>query len=587
MSTTDRPFFTELFETAFSAGRTASNETLFATPIRLVKRIFDVPLCVVFLPSGGQSEALQGPDGNAVDLSLLRPFLERVLAAGEPLVMEDSMIEIQRGEQPLVGEASGIRFGVGVPLPMGNEVVGVLAILDRKPRAFGPDDVAQLNDVAKIILDQLQLYRWVGERTASEQEIRSSRDRLQAVVTERGRIDQQLLMTDRLASVGTLAAGVAHEINNPLAYILMNMDFVTTHLQKLRAEVVVREGLSDRYSPLPGTSVQEIDDLREALQEARDGAERVRRVVQDLRIFARGEDLERTSTIRMDDVLDSAVGIVANEIRHRATLLKEYGELPPIQGNEAQLAQVFVNLLLNAAHSLDPEQYQENRIRIATHTSPRGEAVIEVSDTGCGIAPETMSRLFDPFFTTKTVGQGTGLGLSICHRIVKDTGGDIAVESEEGKGSTFRVTIPALHATAPSEPVQSKPLGKGKRVLIIDDEDGIRRAVTRILGADYTVTAVSSVEKALALLEAEPFDVILCDLLMPGVTGMELRPAMEERNLTLPGMVFMTGGAFTEQSRLFLEQTSSPCLEKPFTEADLLAALAKVSPARVPSSIGD
>ena len=379
-------------------------------------------------------------------------------------------------------------------------------------------------------------------------------------LTERRRMENQLIFAGRMAAVGTLAAGVAHEINNPLAYIVANIDFVRHQMTTL-ASRLTRGGMG-------GDDLRHtLDETGEALAEARQGTERVRNIVRDLRVFARGQE-ELSGPVALRRVLDSSINIAWNEIRHRARLVKDYGETPMVEANEGRLGQVFLNLLLNAAHAIPEGATERNEIRVSTRTDARGFAVVEVRDSGTGIPPEIQARIFDPFFTTKSSGEGTGLGLSICSGIVSALGGDIRVESETGRGSTFRVTLPPVTIEAPGvTPSRGVPEAEaqGGRMLIVDDEPMILGALRRSFAADYHVTCVGDGRKALDRLRAgERYDVILCDLMMPEMTGMELftelgklAPDQQER------VVFVTGGAFTPRAREFLERVPNARVEKP------------------------
>ena len=248
------------------------------------------------------------------------------------------------------------------------------------------------------------------------------------------------MLADRMASVGTLAAGVAHEINNPLAFILANVEFALAELR--------------------GRGGRATEVLR-ALGEARDGGLRVREIVRDLKAFSRaGRGGQRAVDLRR--VLQSALGLAQNEIRHRARLEVDVGDIPPVMGSEHRLGQVFLNLLINAAQAIPEGRAAENVVRAITATAPDGRALVEISDTGTGIPPDVLPRIFDPFFTTKPVGVGTGLGLSICHGIVSGLGGEIHVESTLGRGTTFRVLLaaarPARARRTPPRPLPPPPV---------------------------------------------------------------------------------------------------------------------------------
>jgi two-component system NtrC family sensor kinase len=246
-------------------------------------------------------------------------------------------------------------------------------------------------------------------------------------ITERRQVQEKLRAAERMVSLGTLAAGVAHEINNPLSYLLSNLHFVD---DELSAMAEAGEGLASARG----------GELLEALKEALSGGLRVRDIVRDLKTFSRDNEDQR-GLVDVRGVLDSCVNMAWSEIRHRARLEKDYGEVPLVEANESRLGQIFLNLLVNAAQAIAHGDARKNEIRISTRHE--GEAVVvAVRDTGAGISEENLSRLFEPFFTTKPVGVGTGLGLSICHGIVTGMGGRITVDSQLGQGTTFRVFLP-------------------------------------------------------------------------------------------------------------------------------------------------
>jgi PAS domain S-box-containing protein len=254
-------------------------------------------------------------------------------------------------------------------------------------------------------------------------------------LSERKRLEAQVVMADRLASVGRLAAAVGHEINNPLAYVMANLDLALERLAE------------------PDVSAPDrLADIVEMLREAREGADRVRHIVRDLKVFSRGETEERTP-VDPRRVLESCVNMARGEIRQRARLIKRYGETPPVLANEARLGQVLLNLLVNAAHAIPEGEPDAHEIQVATRSDPDGRVVIEVRDTGEGIPEDVKRRIFEPFFTTKGPGRGSGLGLSICQSIVTALGGEITFESELGTGTAFRVILPAAPVGPAVEPI--------------------------------------------------------------------------------------------------------------------------------------
>jgi two-component system, NtrC family, sensor kinase len=244
-------------------------------------------------------------------------------------------------------------------------------------------------------------------------------------ITERRAFEARLAVADRLAAMGTLTSGIAHEINNPLAYILANIAYA-------ESELAEPERLTDSAR---------IAELRHAMQEAREGAHRVRDIVSEMRTLSRGEAGSGPTSVRR--VLDASVAAVSSELRSRARLVLAVGELPTVNGDEARLGQVFISLLLNAADAIAPGTPAENEIALAAGEDEQGHLLVEVRDTGVGIPPELHHRIFDPFFTSKPVGRGRGLGLAICHHIITDLGGTISVESAPDHGSVFRFRLPA------------------------------------------------------------------------------------------------------------------------------------------------
>jgi PAS domain S-box-containing protein len=378
-------------------------------------------------------------------------------------------------------------------------------------------------------------------------------------VTERKQMQARLLLADRMTSVGTLAAGVAHEINNPLAYVIANLSFVADAMG-----AAARDGTAH------------LGEAREALDEARQGADRVRTIVRDLKAFSRADETA-SGPVDVRRVLRSSMQMAKNEIRHRARLIEDLGDVPAVLANESRLGQVFLNLLINAAQAVPEGDVERNEIRVATRHAG-GRVVVEVRDTGPGIPPEVLGRLFDPFFTTKPVGVGTGLGLTICHGIVTALGGEIAVQSEPGRGALFRVSLPAVEAeeqeAAHVEAPDAAPARRG-RVLVVDDEPLIGKVVRRMLGREHEVVALTRPREALSrLASGERFDLILCDMMMPEMTGMDVFDALGGLAPEQLGrMVFLTGGAFTPRARDFLERIPNPHIEKPFDEASLRAHL--------------
>jgi PAS domain S-box-containing protein len=377
-------------------------------------------------------------------------------------------------------------------------------------------------------------------------------------LTERKQLQARLQLADRMASLGTLAAGIAHEINNPLTFTLANLENLETGLPLL--ELPVTEGT----------------EVRRMLSDARMGARRVRDIVRQLKMFSRLEEDARPEPVDVKRVFETSISMAWNEIRHRARLVRVYGEPLLVEVNEGRLGQVLLNLLVNAAQAIPEGNVEGHEIRVVTRAHEAGVA-LEVRDTGVGMSPEQLERVFEPFFTSKPVGMGTGLGLSICQGIVTGYGGRIEVESVPGRGSTFRIILPAAPArqAAPAAPTAPLPAGAPRqgRILVVDDEVQVGTAIRRTLQREHQVVVLtSSLEAQARLLGGERFDVILCDLMMPELSGMELYLSIVSGAPEVAGkMVFLTGGAFTPQTREFLDVVENLRVDKPFSPTELRA----------------
>ncbi len=371
-------------------------------------------------------------------------------------------------------------------------------------------------------------------------------------VTLQKQLERQLVQADRLAALGTMAAGVAHEINNPLAYAMLNLEWIARKLPHVQEDP----------SSLPAMMVM--------LDEAREGAARVSAIVRELRSFSRA-DGETRKHVDLAAVVQSAIKMVGNEIRHRAQVVTSFEPALPVLANEARLEQVVVNLLLNAAQAMPEGTAAKNVVRVSVRQDGERLAVLEVSDNGDGIPADVLPRIFDPFFTTKPVGVGTGLGLSICHGIVTSLGGKIGAYSDPREGTTFRVVLPTTETLAGDSvpPVSEGPASRDAvraRILVIDDEPAIAHTLRELLAPQHEVVSATSGREALEKLAGDDFDVVFCDLMMPGMSGMDLyhrikaaRPGLEAR------IVFMTGGAFTASAADFLASVPNRRLEKPFS----------------------
>ncbi|EJM28967.1 ATP-binding protein [Pseudomonas sp. GM25] len=301
----------------------------------------------------------------------------------------------------------------------------------------------QMTERASLQMHHLE--HLVDQRTA---QFRQASEALQREIDERKQLEGQLVQSEKLASLGQLAAGVAHEINNPIGFISSNLGTLDGYFQQLLAMLGAYHTAGQN---LPAEAAAQLQQLREHLEldyllediptlirESKEGIGRVGQIVRDLKDFSRVDSHQQWQWANLQQGIESTLNIVAGELKYKADVVKEYQDLPEIECLPSQINQVIMNLVINAAQAMGPE-----RGTITLRTGVQGEtAIIEVADTGSGIAPETLQKIFDPFFTTKPVGQGTGLGLSLSYGIVKKHGGDISVRSTLGAGTTFRVQLP-------------------------------------------------------------------------------------------------------------------------------------------------
>jgi PAS domain S-box-containing protein len=375
-------------------------------------------------------------------------------------------------------------------------------------------------------------------------------------VTERKALQAHLITTDRLASMGTLAAGVAHEINNPLAFVWGNMEALNVELDRRGA----------LQWEVPGDVT-----LSEYMADIFEGLHRVKTIVGDLKTFSRPDEATM-GPLDVGEVIGSALKMTQANIRHHARVKTDLQPCTMVDGNAARLGQVMVNLLMNATHAcLDGHP---NTHTVAVRCRMDGDHVmVEVEDNGTGIPAEALPRIFDPFFTTKPVGEGTGLGLSICHGIVTAMGGSLTVRSRLGAGTTFTLRLPPTKGdAAPTpQPATQSPTPPW-RVLVVDDELAFRTMVPRLL-AGMQVTPTSGGAEALQMLERDPSqDLILCDVMMPGMTGVEFHDQLNAKDPGLAArVVFMTGGVMGPTLGRALDQFHGRVLEKPFTREQVLA----------------
>ena len=376
--------------------------------------------------------------------------------------------------------------------------------------------------------------------------------------------DARELRIDRMEALGTLAAGVASEISDPLTTIVVNVEHVT---RRLRAMLATR-----------GTG--ELAALAEALAHALEGAARLRHVTRNLSTLAHGT-VDRQAIVDLRGILESALQTAAHTIRGRARLVRYLRDVPPIEANEGRLGQLFLSLLINAAQSIPEGTASLHEVRVITRTDEQGRAVIEIADTGRGISPDVLPRVFDPFFTTKSGLGCPGLGLSIAHGTVKSMDGDMSVDSEPGRGCIVRITLPAAasylstHGTVRSV------------VLVVDSDLEVAMAIARALGEEHDSVVTDDPTDALRRIgSGERIDAVVCEVAMDSMSGMDFYAEVLRH---APGLashvVFLTCGALPPKARAFAESLGPRVLEKPPDMNKLRELMRKsVHARRTPSS---
>jgi signal transduction histidine kinase/ActR/RegA family two-component response regulator len=376
----------------------------------------------------------------------------------------------------------------------------------------------------------------------------------------------RLVAAERVAALGTLAAAVGHEINNPLSYLELGLGAAARSLGQAGA------GQAEALAHVRG---------------AQEGAERIRRIVEDLRTFSR-QGSEDRGPVELREVVTPALRMMRHLLHDRARLVEDYGATPRVLGSEARLGQVLLNLLVNAAQAIPQGAPERHTVRIRTGTAPDGRAQVEISDTGRGIPPDVLPRIFEPFFTTRSAEKGTGLGLSLCQQIVHAHGGELLVHSEPGQGAVFTVLLPAAPGEAsqavPASPQAEHASGAARRgrILIIDDEPRLAQSMRLLLEPSHDVVTTTRGSEALEWVSTgQCFDVVVCDLQMPGTTGMDIYARLREQAPELARrLVFISGGAYTPAASQFIRTVSNRVLEKPIRPEVLLATIdAAMAPA--------
>lgn len=461
-------------------------------------------------------------------------LMGHVIASGRPEWQEDVTSD-PTFRRSASAKESGLNTAFAFPILVGREVVGVLEFY--APRM--PQSPTMLLDIGVQI--GIQLGRVIERQHAAAQY------QLQ---------QEALYQSEKLAAMGSLLSGVAHELNNPLAAVLMHAD-------------LLREELSQ--SPL----LELVDEVTRA-------AERCKRLVRSFLTLARQHTPERTA-VALNTVVNDTLELLAYTLQvDNITIHLDLAEnLPLLWADVNQMQQVVTNLITNA-HQAMRESSALRQLTLTTQCDPaRTRVTLTVTDTGPGVPPTLQAHIFEPFFTTKPIGIGTGLGLSLCRGIIEKHGGTITVRSQPGQGATFYVELPveAVRATAPdSSEREHVPAVPDKTILIIDDEPSIASGLKRLLSRDgYTVETVANGHLALTKLRERSYDLLLSDMRMPEIDGPSLYRTLEHQYPhLLRRVIFLTGDTLNPETKMFLDRSAAPCLTKPCTVTEIRRAIQQV-----------
>jgi len=461
---TDLAWISALYELGQKAANGAHPQQVRQEILEHIVRGFAAESGSIALIVDGTTDQLELAAGTDLPLGLIGTALPRgtgvfghVVATGQPVLVNGNAAETGL---PLRGSQERLRTTHSAmcwPLCVAGRTIGAVAVnrAESSPR-YTAEDLDQGQALISLLALVMANHRMHVERDSRILELSTLNATMQRINGMLEDAQNQVIQSEKLASIGQMAAGVAHEINNPLAFAMSNLGSLESYLAQLfellgaYVHADATRGGADAADLARARKLRgEIDfeflrrDSADLVAESRDGLLRVKRIVQDLRDFSRGGCEEVRQAIDVHGALDRTLNIVRNELKYKANIVRNYGALPEVECVPSRLNQVFLNLLVNAGQSIDGN----GTITISTGAD-EAEAWIAVSDTGCGIAPEHLNRIFDPFFTTKPVGQGTGLGLSVSHSIVRKHGGRIDVASEVGRGTCFTVRLPLARADA-------------------------------------------------------------------------------------------------------------------------------------------
>lgn len=385
----------------------------------------------------------------------------------------------------------------------------------------------------------------------------------------------RMMHVDRILAMGTLAAGISHEISNPLTYAKANVDYVSEQLRQIdeRLELDRSDQAQAAKEARWASSIEHNKELLHALKDAQHGLDRASTILDDLRMFAHKRE-PADDVVNLNQVIKTAIALINNELIHRAKLRLKLNQTLYVRGDQNKLEQVLLNLLLNALQALPADRTTENELCVRLFEQEQS-AVIQIEDNGIGIKPEHLSHIFEPFFTTKPTGQGTGLGLAIAQNTINAHGGTLSAESKQGK-TCFTITLEAVHVAKPAyEQITSERASERPTLMLLDDEPQILRVMERLLQSQYQVkTYTRALDCLEALRRGEHVDLIVCDVMMPELNGVGFYKLIhDELPEHLDRLLFISGGAFSVETTNFLEMLEVPLLKKPFQPQELFELL--------------
>ena len=366
----------------------------------------------------------------------------------------------------------------------------------------------------------------------------------------------------RLVSLGTLVGGLAHEVNNPLAFIDGSLDL----LQRQLVSLVHPKGPVD---PLA------VAGALRALERAKTGVERITEVMRCVSMFATADSVHE-EPLDLHVVLESSLQVASNEIRHCARLERDYEAVPMTHGNPAKLGQVFLNIILNAVRAIRATNQPEHLISVKTRATP-GWASVMISDSASVLDTVAQRSLFDPLASVTAARTGLHFGLAISRELIESMGGSIEVQSKHSGGASFLISLPSCSPVTYAPPTTKHILLRPKTrasIMVVDDDPLMCDVLEAMLSSDYEVSAFTSPRAALATLLESDVDLVLCDVMMPELSGIDLYERLaRERPELANRLIFLTGGAFTERARIFLNRIARPVLAKPFSRRELVSTI--------------